>query len=407
MRIAIAVLLALTVAGGAEGANPATELFVAAAARGPGSGTSVWSTDLFLYNPNDTAATVTVAWLVRDRPNPAPAAVTLTVGAGQALHLDDVLLADFGFEAAAGAFRITADVPVVATAAILNEAGGVEFGQGFEGIPREAAVAAGTSSAATGLRSGADFRANVFLVDATGTGSVATAVLTDPSGAPLGSRTYQLGAYQPVLEAVSGFAPSFAAGTLEIQVVAGAVIGGASRVNQASGDPLTLAMWWPLAPPEAGGGGGDSGLGGEGTYYGSIQSASYQGGFTLELVGTAAAADDGGAEGRGVRNLSFTFPSELPGCTFFFNAGASFATPLPLSALTGSTYELEQGYGVGTMRWFVRLDDMVPGLYMEGPVTGYGTGWQPPYEACNGLHPAAYVRFGKRPPADPATAPAR
>lgn len=249
------VALAGMLAAPASALHPGTTVMVPAAARGAGAAGSLWITVVYVVNPGDAAVDVTFAWLVRDQPNPAPLTVTRTVPSGGELVIGDAVSDLFGLAEGGGAILVTAPSPVVVNSAILNRAGGAEFGQGFEGIPVGAAVTAGRSTHAPGVVSGAGFRTNFFAADATGTGSTVTVEVVDTTGAVAGTRTYTLGAHEPILKNVAGMLGGpVADGMLRFTVDAGAVLLGGSRINEGTGDPLTLAAWWD--PGAAGGGDG-------------------------------------------------------------------------------------------------------------------------------------------------------
>jgi hypothetical protein len=246
--------------GGGGGTTPELDIIVPAAARGAGSGGSLWLTRLYIRNTGSSSAAVTLYWLERSQNNANPDSQGLSIAAGETRVLDDVIFDSFGLSSAGGAIGITSDQPLVVTAAILNTAGGSEYGQGFDGIPVSTAITAGNSSSAVGLKHDNDFRTNVYLVDATGSGSTARINILNTSGNVVASKSYNLGPYTARLDSLDTFAKaSFSNAAMEIEVTSGAVIGGASRVNQDSGDPITLKV--PGLAPE---GGGDCSL--DGTY---------------------------------------------------------------------------------------------------------------------------------------------
>ena len=73
-------------------------------------------------------------------------------------------------------------------------------------------------------------RTNVYLVDASGSGSRATVELLDLEGNVLAAKQYTLAGWQPVLESLDRLGgAAVSAGTLRVQVTEGAVIAGASR----------------------------------------------------------------------------------------------------------------------------------------------------------------------------------
>ena len=245
------VILGCVLAGAAvEALSPGFDVLVPAVARGAGVGGSLWVTSLTVSNAGSDAATVTVQWLVRDQANLEPTSFDLELAAGETASFDDVLASEFGLDAGKGALRIVADQPVVALASILNRAVGSEFGQGFEAIPTAAALRPRDQPTVLGIVDGSSHRTNLFLVDATGAGSSATVHLLALDGTTLASRSYQLGAFMPILEPLTIFgAGPVVTARLQITVDDGAVIAGASRVANVSGDPVTLPATTPAGAP--------------------------------------------------------------------------------------------------------------------------------------------------------------
>lgn len=238
----VGIVFAVPVAAGL----PGTDIVVPAAARGGGAQGSLWFTSLYLANPSNAPATATVSWVFRDSGEAPPAPVTVTVPPGATRVLDDPISDDFGLAEAAGAFRVVSDQPLVVSAAILNRAAGTEFGQGFEGVPVHAAVTPGRPGVAVGVMHTGEYRSNLYLMDATGSGSVATAQVLDSEGAVVAAREYSLGPWQPALESLDRLeVEALAQGTVRFVVTSGAVVAGVSRVNNDSGDPVTLGASWP------------------------------------------------------------------------------------------------------------------------------------------------------------------
>jgi hypothetical protein len=236
------LVLTILVASQVPALTPGTDVVIPAAVRGGGLGGSVWTTALYITNPGSQELAVTVAWLVRGQANPQPVVVNVTVAAGATEVFADAPLELFGLSGGAGALRVQADQPLVVTSAILNLAGGSEYGQGFEGVPLAEAVTVDAMSRIPGGKATANHRTNIYLIDAWGLGSKVSLTAVDPSGAVLGQKSYDLGVHMPVLEPLSSLGVTQAADvTILVSVDEGAVIAGASRINSSSGDPLTLA----------------------------------------------------------------------------------------------------------------------------------------------------------------------
>ncbi len=294
-RIAFAVALVAVVAVAAPtfALNPGTDIYVPAAAR-----SAPWVTDMYIFNPGSSTANVSIYWLPRDTDNSGATPVNMTINGGETAVLDDVILNTFGSSSGAGAFRVVSDVVVAANCRIYSTDGSQTFGQGFEGVPATAAVAAGGTTDILGLAQNTAFRSNFFAVNTGSTSASITFELMDPSGNQLASRSYTLQPYAAFYRNITDLGgPSFANGTLHAEVTQGSAIVVGSKIDEVSNDPTTLEAWWTC------GSGGGGTVGGDGIYVGYM-SYTYIGGFWavvennaityLEGANTIFSPDDGG-----------------------------------------------------------------------------------------------------------------
>ena len=341
-------ILVLGIAGTAAALNPGTDLFVPAAARVSGISNGVpvnWATDLYIFNPGNDAVSVNVTWLPRDTDNSSATPVSFTVQPQQTLVLPDVISTTFGLSAnAGGAFHVTATGNVIANARIYNTITndpnvsssryGSTFGQGLEGIPASAAIAAGGHTDIVGLADTGDtgnagtFRSNVFAVNTSTASTTLKLTLLDASGAQLAApKTYTLkpmaAFYKKVSDIVGG---QFSYATLRAEVTTGSAIVIASKNDNGFSDGTTLESSWPLQT------GGASTCGGDGLYTGFVQY-SEAGGTTIQVENGAItymqgslivfSSDDGGTDCGNV------FPWDTSDTDFTpvtFDASGNFST---------------------------------------------------------------------------------
>jgi len=371
-RLAVVLLLG-SLASPAAALNPATDVLVPAAARA-GS----WVTDLYVLNPQSSAVAVTVYWLVRQQPNPSPPGFEFVLEPGATRVMEDVILNELGLERGEGAFRVVANGAVVVSSRIYSRDAGATFGQGFEGIPGASATAAGQSSDVVGLVANADFRTNLYALAGEG-GAVFVVSLRDASGVEMASRVYSLGPHQPmlgnILTELGG--PQFDRGSLHVEVTSGAAVVGASRVDEVSQDPTTLAGSWDC--PE----GGE--LEPAGVYYGVLETDRDRG-FRMVVEG-----------GGGVTELRFQMGSSQPGCNFSFDANGLFDPPVPLEDLLGPEgVSFSSVYPTGQIDWTVRLVESSRHLHYTGSVSGFASG-SPGSPSCAGPTGTGQVHLGKQP----------
>ncbi|MCG6961662.1 MAG: hypothetical protein LJE95_00165 [Acidobacteria bacterium] len=244
-------LIALGISSAALALSPASQLFVPAAARGQGKGTSVWVTDLYIFNPGTTSVNVDLYYLPRDTDNTSATKVSFTVQPGNTLVLPDVILNTFGLSGSqGGAFRIVSTGgEVLANCRIYNQATGGTFGQGLEGIPAGDAVTPGSPTDIVGLTDNGTlpgtFRTNIFATNTSTSQTVITFTLVSTSGTQLATRTYTLEPYAAFYAPIGDLgAGSFDNATLHVVVTSGSAVVVASKNDNTFSDGTTLEAWW-------------------------------------------------------------------------------------------------------------------------------------------------------------------
>ncbi len=229
--------------------SPGTDVLVPGAAI-----VADWRTDLYILNPGEFTANVSVELLVRDQANPTPESQAFVIPPGETAVLENVLGETFGKTSFAGAIRVTSDQGVVVNSRIFNLKDGVTFGQGYEGIPRDMAVQEGERTDIVGLAKNDNFRTNLVMLEARGEAGNPSQVrvsLHDEQGAQVATRDVELDEFEPFLKKIDHadlFGPTladFGYGTLHCEVLSGAVVFSASKVDNdsATGDPTTLEAW--------------------------------------------------------------------------------------------------------------------------------------------------------------------
>ena len=384
-RFVICLVAAVVlIAGPASALNPGTDVFVPAAGHSEGSGSSLWLTDLFVYNPGDATVSVTVAWLPRGSDNSIPASTTFDVAPGATLVLDDVVLQTFGVDGTFGALRVTAATMVVVSSRVYNDQGqSGTLGQGFEGVPASAELAAGDTTEMVGLSQDSGFRSNFGAVETAGTGSTVRFTLLDTTGATVATRDYNLQPYEPILPSITELGGgSFADGTLRAEVVSGSAIVFASKVDNTSGDATTLEAWWQ----------GGGGVAGAGTYQFAIYDTALfaAGGYmtvtddqVTALVGTYFNWDKVDAQQQSV-------------CQWLFPFGDLISSVAVTEFASGYTWQ-ETYTELGTMTWTLTFAMGSDGMSFEGTMDATGSDF-PTDDAvlngCNGDFPTLTIRGG-------------
>lgn len=337
--VAALVVACILSPGLASAITTGTDIFVPAAARGAGTGDSVWVTDLYVYNPGSEGVSVDLYWLARGRDNSEVSPETYDVDGGETLVLHDVILNVFGHSSAGGAFRLVATAEMMVHSRIYNQASGDTFGQGFEGVPVSAAIPAGSSTDFVGAADTGDApgtsRTNIFAVNTGSDSATVTFSLLDTDGSQLASRSYTLNPYAALYKPISdlGGGP-FGEGTVHAEVSNGSVIVVGSRIDNGSGDPTTLESWWSC-------GGGEPGA--DGVYVGYHQY-TYEGGLRMVVEDGALTTVqgslvlyspyDGGANCGDL--FPFLFEAETP---WAIDPEGSFAASLAVEYADGTVLE--------------------------------------------------------------------
>jgi len=380
--VVLVALVTVALAAPADALTQGTEILVPAGFRGAGAAGSQWITTLYIQNPGTTTATVDVQLLQRNAANPSPDVETFDILPGETAVLDDVIQTLFGRATFQAAFRIVSDQPVVVNGAILNVAGGQEFAQSFEGVPVGLATTSAADSIVVGLKNNADYRTNVYLIDATGAGSTVTLELLDPSGSAVATTQLTLGAWEPQLPRVQDlFGASFDDASMRVSVSSGAVIAGASRVNSGTGDPLTLAA--------------SSSAGGSTSPDGTYQVVLYDS-FGFGSGGNVVVSG-GVVEQFNVTYVNFDkLVGADPACPLIFLFGGGFA-PTPLAdfasgvSWTDSFNPSAGGDNLAFTVTFTVQDNMT----LVGTVDAVGSDFTGGDAGCNGAFPPLELRGGK------------
>jgi len=382
MRRLILASLVFALAGSAGpvmALSSGTDLIVPAAGRG-----APWGTDMYVANPGDGTVSGTIYWLVRGQTNPNPVSITFELEPGETAVYEDIILADFGLESANGAFRVTADGPVIVNTRIFASDGSSTFGQGFAGIPAAAATPAGSSATVVGMSYTSAFRTNIYAT-AGANGATATLRLMAPDGSMIASATLELGVFEPYLQRVdrvfSGVG-NFDNATLVVQVDDGSAIFGASKVDNATTDPTTLES-------DAAAGGGGASV--DGTYQISIYDSAL-----FAAGGNIVIADGIITEINGTYFNWDKLDGGEPACTLQFLWGL-YLSPTPLTDFaSGVTFSDDYSTtGSGEMEWTVSFT-VENNMSITGTISAVGSNFTASDElGCNGDFPPLVLEGGK------------
>ncbi len=380
----LSCLVIVSMAFPALALNPGDDVLVPAAARA-GS----WITDLYVMNPGDATINGDVFWLERNMANPNPTGVAFAIEPGETMVMNDVILSEFGMESGAGAFHVVADGDLVVNSRIYSQDGTMTLGQGFEGVPAAAATMAGETTSVVGLGINDTFRTNFYAL-AGADGATMQVTLMDPDAAELASAELILEAYEPYLRGLNDLisAGDFDEGSLSVSVSAGSAVVGASKVDNASGDPTTLESSTPLG----------SGASVSGTYQIAIYDSE---GFA---TGGNIVISDGQVVAMNSTYTNWDKDEDNNGefdCTMLFLMGAG----LPVTDLANFADGVEftdsfAATGSGDFAWTLFLT-ATDGMSILGSIDAVGSNFPSstdPFEdqsGCNGEFPTLTILGGK------------
>jgi hypothetical protein len=276
MKKGLAAAFTLLLAASAFAVVPSTDSYLLSIGRGKGACVtpsgggaqicSQWRTTVWIYNASQTdAANVTIYLLLR-QVNNNPDSRQVTVQPGETREFTDILGDNFGVsdsQAVFGAFRFVSDQPVVVTGRIFDanvtvvgkdEVG--TAGQFFPGTPTQLAISGAGSTSVIGLAESTTWRTNMFVVETTGNSVNFQVQRVDPSGNVMASFSDSVGArearqYNKILQAKLG-ASSTTNQRLVVTITggSGALLVGASFIDNRTGDPSTVEMVTASAVPK-------------------------------------------------------------------------------------------------------------------------------------------------------------
>jgi len=218
----------------------ATDLAIPAVAHAAGAASSLWRSDLRIFNPADRALPVTLTYYAANNANASPATRTMSIGGRQLLALDDVVLSTFGIDNGTGAVRIRADQNLLATSRTYNQSPTGTFGQDIPAISTAGALAANATSVYSGL-SDSGYRTNVGFFNLTASAIDLTLTLKGADGAAIASKPFHLDGNTMTQLNVFSFLGAAGVPIASLTISGsgtGSYLAYASVVDNASGDPV-------------------------------------------------------------------------------------------------------------------------------------------------------------------------
>ncbi|HPC81942.1 MAG TPA: hypothetical protein P5234_00315 [Thermoanaerobaculaceae bacterium] len=388
MRKLVLGLVMLAVASSLVALPPAKETFILSAGQGPGSGTSQWRTDAWIFNPSTTQrATVDIYFLPRTTgsgANTNPISRRVEVNALETRELAAILSTTFGLSGTNfGALRFVSDQDVVVTGRIYDANVRVQgqttagtAGQFYPGLSSALAIGNGQYTDLVGLAEDAAARSNLAFVEVTGNAANLRIERINASGVVQASLNEAIGGYgarqiNRVLQSLQGTSTTNQRVRVTVTGGTGKVLVAASRLDNVTNDPFTIEMTTAAG----------TGVPGTGTFEGAIfmegNSTTVDGGLQL-VVGTSTITDYRGVAGILCGSVPYTLDFGPTAGTTIQITGNSFTAPG-----VAIPYEDTPGHTIFTTTWTLAGTRASNGTW-SGTLTSVTAGGTGEWASCNG-----------------------
>lgn len=389
MRKLMLGLLALVVASAVVALPPAKEAFILSAGQGPGSGTSQWRTDVWIFNPSTTQkATVDIYFLPRTTGSAGNTNLTsrrVEVNALETRELAAILSTTFGLAGTNfGALRFVSDLDVVVTGRIFDANVRVQgqtatgtAGQFYPGLPAALAIGSGQFTDVVGLQEDTAARSNLAFVEVTGNAASLRLERLNAAGVVQATVTEAIGAYgarqiNRVLQTLQGGNTANQRVRVTVTGGTGKVLVAASRLDNITNDPFTIEMTTTAG----------TGTPSTGRFEGMVTVTSggleqVDGGVRI-VVGAGSVTDYVGVAGILCGSVPFTLDfSPDPGTSIPITGNAFTAPAVAIS------YEDTPGHTIFTTTWTLAGTRASNGTW-SGTLTSVTAGGTGEWASCNG-----------------------
>lgn len=227
-------------------------------AHAPGASNSTWRSDVRVYYPGQGTVPLTLTYYPANTANPTPVQKTMSIGAGQILSFDDIVLGTFNIDNGSGGLRIESTSPLFTTSRTFNLTSSATYGQDIPAVPYSLAFDADETVVFSGL-SDSGYRTNVGFFNLSGEGVDLTLTLKGPDGTTLATKAFRLEANMMTqfnLFTYLGLSGTSAASLSIVGTGASTYVAYASIIDNRSGDPVFVPASKSTASQPTGGGNG-------------------------------------------------------------------------------------------------------------------------------------------------------
>jgi hypothetical protein len=222
------------------------ELILPAAGRVIGAGGEEFITTVWVSNPTPAPVHFQMQFLAAGQANPSPASVTDTLAAGETKTYEDIVETVFGLPGGLGAIRFLGSDQLQVSARIHHgEPLALSQGVFISGVRADLAIGENDIATLQGVSSNADFRYNIFAVEASGLPATLVLQALDASGAEVGRGSYPLRPFEQILIGIGHLAPGqvITGGLVRATVIgSGKAILAGSMVANGNGNSTAFEM---------------------------------------------------------------------------------------------------------------------------------------------------------------------
>jgi len=230
---------------GQGGECTGSAIFVPASAHIEGAGGTKWRTDLFIFNGENSNASISMKYLSAGSDNSSAQCIfSGTISSHSSKGFDDIVLSLFGVNSGFGGISIYSNnLPISVMSRTYNEAPSGTFGQGISGRDLSKVISAGKKGILIGLSENSNYRTNVGFLNASASNSEVEVDLYSENGDLLGTLNYSLKPYELYQENqifLKINKSDIKNGRVEVIVNSGSVFAYASIVDNKTGDPTYI-----------------------------------------------------------------------------------------------------------------------------------------------------------------------
>lgn len=244
----------------AQSTDGSSRLAIPGVAHLAGASSSLWRSDVRIFNPNavhDDGGVVMLTYYPGNVANPVPVQRTISVGANELVALDDVVSRTFGLDNASGALVIETDGQLLATSRTYNLSSTGTFGQDVPAVASSRTLRADATSVFSGL-SDSGYRTNVGFFNVTATPIDLTMTLKRADGSVIATKPYHLDPNAMSQVNLFSYMGASGAANASLSVTgsgSGSYVAYASVIDNASGDPVFVPAALSTAANNNNGGG--------------------------------------------------------------------------------------------------------------------------------------------------------